>query len=199
MLGARRGSRAGGDVTSAAACHRGLQLGHLSEVRRQMADELDHDLAKGVVYESPRVRPGSQSAFVALLRGAIDAGDELTLADGLERGGHMRFTELRHRQGRPYEARVPHDAAYMLAEGEFGRYYARGVCLLAMGAGQTTVEVYRARAVSSPRPESERRIGERLDPQALLSDLRIHVGADSALGVPAGPNSGLSVRLCNPR
>jgi hypothetical protein len=38
-------------------------------------------------------------------------------------------------------------------------------------------------------------IGRRLNAQALLGDLRKHVGVDTALGLPPGPNSGLSGRL----
>jgi hypothetical protein len=58
------------------------------------------------------------------------------------------------------------------------------------------VEVYRAKPVQDPRPRSRQIIGTRIDAQRLLGDLRAHPGGiDSALGVPAGPNSGLSVRL----
>src|SRR6266851_5569734 len=35
----------------------------------------------------------------------------------------------------------------------------------------------------------------RTDPKALLTDLRSNPGVDTALGLPPGPNSGLSARL----
>jgi len=56
--------------------------------------------------------------------------------------------------------------------------------------------VYRAKPVSNPRPESEARVETVLPPEELLEDLRTHPGDERpSLGVPSGPNSGLSVRL----
>jgi hypothetical protein len=55
--------------------------------------------------------------------------------------------------------------------------------------------VYRAKAVMVPRADSQAMIGIMIDAKALLADLRIHQGVDTALGLPNGPNSGLSVRL----
>ena len=57
------------------------------------------------------------------------------------------------------------------------------------------MQVYRAKAVAVPRAESEAKIGTMIDVQALLNGRRIHQGMDTALGLPPGPNSGLSVRL----
>jgi hypothetical protein len=45
------------------------------------------------------------------------------------------------------------------------------------------------------RAESEQKIGQRIAAEALLRDLRAHPGLDTALGLPPGPNSGLSVHL----
>lgn len=64
-----------------------------------------------------------------------------------------------------------------------------------MDLGGNSVEVYRAKAVQQPRPQSERLVGTTVDVHRLLRDLRTNVGVDTALGIPAGPNSGLSVRL----
>ncbi|MDP9470553.1 MAG: hypothetical protein M3Q71_07785 [Chloroflexota bacterium] len=58
-----------------------------------------------------------------------------------------------------------------------------------------SVEVYRAKQVTSPRLESQRMLGKLVDPEELLNDLRAHPGTDTALGLPSGPNSGLSIRL----
>jgi len=56
--------------------------------------------------------------------------------------------------------------------------------------------IYRAKPVTTPRPESEARIETALAPEELLEDLRSHPGDERpSLGVPSGPNSGLSVRL----
>lgn len=57
------------------------------------------------------------------------------------------------------------------------------------------IVVYRAKEVSDPRPSSKAKIGERFDPQQLIDDLRNNIGVDTSLGLPPGPNSGLSVQL----
>lgn len=91
--------------------------------------------------------------------------------------------------------KVPINAPQRLAEGEFNRFYIRGLCLRALDEGKSTVVVYRARHSSSPRLESEELIGSAFDAKALLEDLRESPGVDTALGLPPGPNSGLSARL----
>jgi hypothetical protein len=55
--------------------------------------------------------------------------------------------------------------------------------------------VYRAKAVEHARSESQQKIGSCVAAEPLLRDLRTHVGVDTALGLPPGPNSGLSVHL----
>jgi len=132
-------------------------------------------------------------------RGAALGGDEVTLAERLRGTGRLR--EIEHRRsprgwGRFHEVRVPYTAAETLAEGEFNRFYIRGLCLRALAEGIAKVVVYRAKSVSDPRPESLRLIGRPVDAEALLNDLRIHSGEEEpAMKVPGGPNSGLSVQL----
>lgn len=55
--------------------------------------------------------------------------------------------------------------------------------------------VYRAKEVANPRAESMALIGRSLPVTQLLDDLRVNIGTDTALGLPPGPNSGLSVTL----
>ena len=98
-------------------------------------------------------------------------------------------------RGGTTQVRMPKNAPEMLAEGEFNRLYARGVCRRAIAQGIEEVTIYRAKDVSNPRPESEMKIGTRVNAKLLLEDLRTHQGVDPALGLPGGPNSGLSVRL----
>jgi hypothetical protein len=87
------------------------------------------------------------------------------------------------------------NAHEMLAEGEFNRFYIRAICLRAIEDGVPEVIVYRAKPVEHARAESEQKIGKGVAPEALLRDLRAHPGIDTALGLPQGPNSGLSVYL----
>lgn len=174
-----------------------LNLANLDEqTRRYMRAELKEDVARGQLYVSQRLSPTGEADWPALLEAAIDAGDDASLARELQTGGRLNAYETRRTpSGGTTTAKVPATAAETLAEGEFNRYYIRGLCRRALEEGLGMVEVYRAKQVSRPRPESERLIGQQVDPQALLDDLRTNIGTDTALGLPAGPNSGLSVRL----
>ncbi len=57
---------------------------------------------------------------------------------------------------------MPGNAATLLAENEFNRYYIRAVCLVALKNKMSEVEVYRAKQTSSSRANSENKIGLRL-------------------------------------
>jgi hypothetical protein len=90
---------------------------------------------------------------------------------------------------------LPANYALTLAAGEFNRYYMRAVCRLAIEQGAPAVELYRAKAVSTPRQAADERIGRRIDPQTLLADLHqtnFERPSEYDLGAP---NSGLSVRI----
>ena len=92
-------------------------------------------------------------------------------------------------------AKVPHTTPDILAEGEFNRLYARGLCVTVLALGRTEVEVYRGKVVQNPRPESQAMIGRCMPAQKLLEDLRMSQKVEPALGLPPGPNSGLTVRV----
>jgi hypothetical protein len=176
-----------------------MNLVNLDETtRRHMRAEVERDVAGGMLYPSPRLSPTGRADYPRLLLAAVDGGTPESLAAELRRGSRLNTHEVSHRQGRPYTKVVPYTAADTLAEGEFNRFYIRGLCARAEAEGIPHVEVYRAKAVTNPRPQSTARIGVLMDPLDLLEDLRAHNTADAintALGVPAGPNSGLSVRL----
>jgi hypothetical protein len=86
------------------------------------------------------------------------------------------------------------DSAIKFAEGEFNRFYLRGLSRRAIEDG-ISLEVYRAKVVAEARPDSEALLGRVLRPADLLEDLRRNKGFGTFLGVPMGPNSGLSARL----
>jgi hypothetical protein len=173
-----------------------MDLTNLDETTREhMRAEVARDLAAGRLFLSDRLSPSGAAEWSDLLLEAIDAGDSASLAAVLNRNGRLTSHEMYVKNGVARSRRVPITAAETLAEGEFNRFYIRAVCARAIGEGLSEVVVYRAKAVMRPRPASTARIGVRLDPVALLEDLRIHTHVDPALGVPAGPNSGLSVQL----
>jgi hypothetical protein len=175
----------------------GLKLVNLDEkTRRYMRAEIDSDISSSNLYTSPRLNPRGVQAYPNLLREAAEKYDDSWLAERLRRDGLMKTEEERRKpKGGHTIAKVPATAPDTLAEGEFNRFYIRGLCLRAIDDNIPELIIYRAKEVSSPRRESEAKIGERIDPQSLLRDVRTHAGVDTALGLPPGPNSGLSVRL----
>ncbi len=177
-----------------------LKLVNLDDrVRRYMLDEFERDIRAGTLHVSDRLSNTGQQNYATLLKEAIRWHDERWLAEQLESHGRLRASESRRKPKGGYTtARVPATAARTIAEDEFNRYYVRGLCRLAEEEGIPELVVYRAKRVAHPRPESQRLVGSRLNTRSLLNDLRAHPGTQTALGVPPGPNSGLSVRLPEP-
>lgn len=164
-------------------------------VRGFMVQELERDQQAGTVYISPRLTQAGATAWPALLREALEQHDDAWLAAQLRQRGFIAQEEQRRKpKGGFTTAKVPHTAPDTLAEGEFNRFYARGLCAAVLIVGGAEVEAYRGRAVEAPRAESEAMIGRRLPAHSLLNDLRTAQGVEPALGLPPGPNSGLTIR-----
>lgn len=166
--------------------------------RGLMLDEMEYDIANNQLHISPFLSGQGQRDYTSLLRDAIQNGNDQTLAQSLRE--HRRIVRTQPRRlpkaGGYSIAATPENAAEVLAESEFNRYYIRGLARRAIEDGITDLIVYRAKPVQTPRPESEARVETSLSPQELLEDLRSHPGDEPpTLGVPSGPNSGLSVRL----
>lgn len=174
-----------------------LKLGNLDKYTRKfMLDELEYDLINNNLYISPRLSERGQKDYVELLREAVKNGNDSLFADSLRSQGRINLYEQRlTRSGSYTKAKVPITAAETLAEGEFNRFYARGLCRRAIEDGISELVIYRAKQVREPRPESQAMIGKNINAKALLNDLRTHPGVEPALGLPPGPNSGLSIKL----
>jgi hypothetical protein len=165
-----------------------------AETRAQMRSELERDVESSTLYLSPRLTPEGRRRYPELLRRAFSDGTVASLANDLNSPGLIATHETAVRRGRRYSKSVPYTAAQTMAEGEFNRFYLRALCLSVLAFGGTELEIYRAGHSRSPRPASEAMIGRRIDARELLDDLRAHAGVDTALGLPPGPNSGLSAR-----
>lgn len=174
-----------------------LSYENLDERTRQfMLEEIDLDVSREALYISPRLNEQGVQNYLSLLKEAVRHHEDAWLASELRRLGYMRaFEERRKPKGGFTTAQIPVTAPDTLAEGEFNRFYVRGLCIRAMEDGIQEVEVYRGKEVGQPRPESEAMIGKRISARALLEDLRQSQGVEPALGLPPGPNSGLTVRL----
>ncbi len=160
-----------------------------------MLAELEGDLESGKLYFGKHLSEAGKLRYPALLKEAIESGADDSLADGLRAPGLLlEWYEKSKPTGGTAPAKVPYTAATTLAEGEFNRFYLRGLCRRIEISGGGSVEIYRARSSANPRPESEAMIGEMFDASSLLADLRVNIGVDPALGLP-NINSGLSGRL----
>jgi hypothetical protein len=164
--------------------------------RKLMLDEISSDIAGKTLYRSPRLSPLGLRDYDDLLKEAVERHDDRWLAAELATAGRLNTIEERHKPNGGYTtARVPITAPETMAEGEFGRFYLRALCLRALADGTNHLVIYRAKAVMNPRPDSQAKIDTTIDAATLLADLRAHSGVDTALGLPPGPNSGLSARL----
>jgi hypothetical protein len=174
-----------------------LFLENLDErTRSLMLEELEYDIQHNQLHLSPYLSGQGVHDYPNLLRRALESGSDETLADDLSKLRRTeRATERRKPAGGFNTVSVPANAAQSIAENEFNRYYIRAVARRAMQDRIPALVIYRAKPVGQPRPESEALVETTIDPAALLEDLRSHPGERPALGVPAGPGSGLSVRL----
>lgn len=171
-----------------------VNLDYLTRIA--MTAEIDADIGNQTLYLSSRLSALGQRDYPQLLRDAAMAHNDEWLAQQLRLGNRLNRTEERRKPRGGYTTvRVPVTAAETMAEGEFNRFYIRGLCVRALSSGQPRLTIYRAKAVNEPRPDSETKIGSVIEAGALLHDLRVHPGVDTALGLPPGPNSGLSARL----
>ncbi len=174
-----------------------LFLVNLDErTRALMLAELERDLANNALHISPLLSGQGVHDYPQLLRQAMASEDESWLADQLNERRRIDRTQVRRQQQGGYGlVTTPRNAADMIAESEFNRYYIRALCLRALEDGVEALIVYRARPSQNPRARSEELVETTVDPAALLEDLREHVGEPPAMGIPGGPNSGISVRL----
>jgi hypothetical protein len=167
-----------------------------ADIRQRMLTELQLDLDNNRLHLSPYLSGQGVHDYPVLLRTALAEGDDETLAQALGQQRRLeRASPRKQREGGYALASVPSNAAQVIAESEFNRYYMRAVAQRAIAAGITQLVVYRAKPVAEPRPTSEALLETTIDPHALLGDLRSHTGEVPELGIPAGPGSGLSVRL----
>ena len=172
-----------------------LQYGNLDPTtRRHALAELDKDLASGDFHASERLRPTAIAEYQRHLHEAIRYYDDRWLE---ERASDLLvdFEHRRTRSGGQTTAKVPDMAARMLSEGDFNRYYMRGVALRAIEEGRQVVEVYRARLSMEPRTESAQLEGHRLPAQEVLRYLRGEPASDPGITSLGRINSGLSLRL----
>ena len=164
--------------------------------RAYMDEEIAMAVADSSIYLSPWLTDVGKADWPVMLKQAAANGSDVTLAAEITRNGRLHRTAQRKKPTGGFTTyTVPVTAPDTMAEGEFNRFYVRALCRRAIDDGITGLVVYRAKAVETPRRGSEERIGSAVEPRALLHDLRTSPGVEPSLGLPPGPNSGLSVKL----
>ena len=174
-----------------------LHYANLDENTRSfMLSEVDLDLSHEKLYMSPRLNEPGEQNYVSLLKEAIEHHDDAWLAEQLRIRGYMKEDVQRKKRGGGFTTvRVPKNAPDTLSEGEFNRYYARGLCVRVIEEGMDQVEVCPGKRGSKLRQEFGDILGEKLSAETLLEDLRKSSSVDSALGLLRRSNSGLTIRM----
>lgn len=164
--------------------------------RRFVVEEIEMDVNNGSIYISNYLNSQGCEIWPRLLKEAAENGNDDTLAASIVRCRCLKaHVDRRTSKGGYTTAAVPYTAHETMGEGEFNRYFTRGLCRYAIDERIAYLEVYRAKAVMAPRQASQAKIGAMVDPQAILDDLRMSPGLEPALGLPPGPNSGLTLRI----
>jgi hypothetical protein len=164
--------------------------------RHFMLEEIDMDVANGTIYISNYLNPQGCESWPRILRTAAESGNDDSLAANIVSDRCLKtHVERAKPKGGFTVAAVPYTAHETMGEGEFNRYFARGLCRRAIEEGIPLLEVYRAKPVNEPRAASQAKLGTLVDPRAILADLRATQGVEPALGLPPGPNSGLTLRI----
>lgn len=106
-----------------------LSYENLDEItRRFMSEEVDLDISQGTLYTSPRLNDQGMQHYPSLLKETVENHDDTWLADQLRHRRYLKAVETRRtRGGGVTTARVPVNAPETLAEGEFNRFYVRGL------------------------------------------------------------------------
>src|SRR5438105_14706783 len=106
-------------------------------VRQCMLEELRMDIEKNRLYLSPRLSERGRQDYPGLLTEAIRYQGDAWLESELRRKHRLNRTEeCLTADGTAKTVAMPEAAAEAVAEGEFNRYYARGVCRAVVESGQ---------------------------------------------------------------
>lgn len=172
----------------------GLNLVNLEmeDVRKLMLEELELDVAEKCLYKGKSLKESHEEAYINLFRDSIRNGNSDSFASSIAINNCLmsHVPDPKTKSGLRKVSKIAH---ITLAEGEFNRFYIRALCRIAIDQG-LELEIYRAKDVRAPRQESVAKIGEIVDPETLLINLRTNSIVSESSGVP-NPNSGLSIKI----
>jgi hypothetical protein len=122
----------------------GLKFQNLDQkTRGYLLEEIEIDTRRDALYLSPWLTQKGQGDWADHLREAAANGSDDTLGRALRESRLINATAVRRKpDGYGYTTyRIPYTAHEMLAEGEFNRFYVRGLCRHALAEGIECLEV----------------------------------------------------------
>jgi len=94
-----------------------------------MVQELDYDLARGEIYISPRLVSDGKEMYIELLREALQTGSPESFATAIERSPLLASFELRNKNGKVIQVKVPFTAhIHLPKENSTATTYVEYVC-----------------------------------------------------------------------
>ena len=165
--------------------------------RKWMLDEFKKELG-GAPFRPKVLSDLGWGQFPQIMEEAIKSGDDVTLAQALDRPAFFQDRTRRTKTGTARVRTNPAAASKMLALTEFNTWYVRGLCRRLIEESVKTCEVYRAEPALVPRcectawehgtfPVVDVYNGHRARYHGAGQDRR-------AFSVPSGPNCHHSIR-----
>lgn len=172
----------------------GLNYKNLNKtIRNYMLSEIELDIKNNSIYFSKRLNAQGKKQWVSILEKASKNYDDVWLEEKLE--SLITQYEYRNINGLKKMVKTPYTAPMTLAEGEFNRFYMRGLCQFAIDNNINEVIVYSAKKTSLPRSSSLSLLKSKfLNPQKILNDLRTTQGMETLTKLGLA-NSSLSLML----
>lgn len=139
-------------------------------------------------YRPTRLNETGRGKFVEMMERAIQTGDIQSLEAEVS-AGCLKSTELRTVNGKTYWAKVPSNAAHILAHTEFSTWYTKGLARRLIEEGDEKCEVYRAEAAARPRCRCSRLEGNIVSVRDVYNGHRKYHYAvpQEAISIPGGP------------
>jgi len=126
----------------------GLKFEDLEVAREFMLAEIEMDIDAEKIHLSSYLTQSGQGNWPDLLRSAAQAGNDDSLAKAVTGMFNGRIQKRKSKGFGYIWAAVPHNANEVSAEGEFNRYFCRGLARLAINENIPRLEVYRAKRVA---------------------------------------------------
>lgn len=179
-----------------------MNFEELDETTRQrMLVEFNAELAGGNPYFGKGLSPAGRAAFPAMMRAAIQGGNEESLAVALNRADYWNPTEEYERNGVVRERNVNvRQASERLALTEFNTWYVRGLSGRLIDEGVANCQAYRAADPKWEPADCSAHEGQVFTVNEIYQGHRARywpVDNPDALSIPFGPGCHHTIRRVN--